>query len=131
MLEEMTLNIDVPASLLALAGIDIPDHYEGSSLLALLSGKTVSSWRDGFFCEHLMDRFDIPKWEGLRGERFVYARYFEQDPVYEFLHDLKTDPDQLHNLAPHPDFQEVMSMMRDRTSVARDRCLATRARLLE
>jgi hypothetical protein len=43
-----------------------------------------------------------------RRELQVYARYFEQEPVYEFLHDLKTDPDQLVNLAADPGYSEIL-----------------------
>jgi len=58
-----------------------------------------------------MDHQDIPKWEGVREERYVYARYFEQEPVFEFLHDLKTDPDQLVNLAPNPEYKDILAQM--------------------
>jgi hypothetical protein len=36
---------------------------------------------------------------GKAGERYVYARYFTQRPVFGFLHDLKEDPQELKNLA--------------------------------
>ena len=61
-----------------------------------------------------MDNPDIPKWEGVRGERYVYARYFEQETVYEFLHDLETDPDQLVNLAADPEYREILAAMSKR-----------------
>ena len=60
------------------------------------------------------DRPDIPKWEGVRGERYVYARYYEQEPAYEFLHDLETDPDQLVNLAADPEYREILTAIRKR-----------------
>jgi hypothetical protein len=44
----------------------------------------------------------------------VYARYFEQKPVYEFLHDLETDPDQLVNLASDPPYREILATMSKR-----------------
>ncbi len=112
--EEMALNIDVPATLLQLAGVEIPTHYQGCSIFPLLQGKGPRDWRNDFFCEHLMRHWNIPKWEGVRGERYVYARYFEQKPVYEFLHDLKTDPDQLVNLASNSDHKNILAQMRTR-----------------
>ncbi len=112
--DEMTLNIDVPATLLQLAGVEIPTHYQGCSLAPLLNNKRVPAWRNDFFCEHLLDNPDIPKWEGVRGERYVYARYFEQKPVYEFLHDLETDPDQLVNLASDPAYRKILVTMSKR-----------------
>jgi len=67
-----------------------------------------------------MNHRAIPKWEGVRGTRYVYARYFEQEPVYEFLHDLKTDPDELRNLAADPACADVLKRMRKRCDELRD-----------
>ena len=53
-------------------------------------------------------------WEGVRGERFVYARYFDQQPVVEYLHDLKTDPDQLINLVTDKKQAQTLKEMRSR-----------------
>lgn len=83
--------------------------------MPLVYGKTPEDWRTDFFCEHLMDRDNIPKWEGVRTERFVYARYFEQSPVYEFLHDLQIDPEQLENFADDPSYQDTLIRLRQRT----------------
>ncbi len=54
----------------------------------------------------------IPKWEGVREKRYVYAKYYEQQPVFEFLHDLQEDPDQLENFANHPTYRKVLKKMR-------------------
>ncbi|RJP25587.1 MAG: DUF4976 domain-containing protein [Candidatus Omnitrophota bacterium] len=111
-LDSMALNIDLPATMLEYAGVDVPESYQGRSLLPLAQGKVVDDWRTEFFCEHLMVHEAIPKWEGVRAERYVYARYFEQTPIFEFLHDLQTDPDQLRNFAASPEYAEVLSVMR-------------------
>jgi len=119
-LDAMALNIDIPATILDLAGAEVPAHYQGSSLRPLLAGEESSPWRNDFFCEHLMDHKAIPKWEGVRGQRYVYARYFEQKPPYEFLHDLQTDPDQLKNLAGDPQHAAMLEQMRQRCDTLRD-----------
>jgi len=119
--DEIALNIDVPATMLKLAGVEMPTHYQGSSLTPLLQGKNTPGWRSDFFCEHLMDNADIPKWEGVRGERYVYARYFEQEPAYEFLHDLKADPDQLVNLAPNPKYKDTLAQMSKRCDALKNK----------
>jgi len=111
---EMALNVDMPATMLELAGLEIPPHYQGKSLLPFVRGNKVQDWREDFFCEHLMNNKSIPKWEGVRGSRYVYARYFEQTPPYEFLHDLKTDPDQLKNLAKDPKYAKTLKKMQTR-----------------
>lgn len=118
--DKMALNIDVPYTLLALAGEKAPGHYQGSNLLPLVRGESAEAWRRDFFCEHLMEYKYLPKWEGVRGERFMYARYFGQEPVYEFLHDLKTDPDQLENLATDAAYLEVLKEQRHRCDELRE-----------
>jgi len=114
LVSQPTLNIDLAPTLIEFAGISQPAQYQGSSYVPLLNGQTPSNWRKDFFCEHLMENKSIPKWEGVRGERFVYACYFDQDPAYEFLHDLKTDPDQLTNLAKKPEYKMKLIEMRQR-----------------
>ena len=118
--EEMALNIDVTATILGLAGLPQPEQYQGADLRPLLEGKRPAGWRTDFFCEHLFDNKDIPKWEGVRDTRYVYARYFEQDPPFEFLHDLRTDPDELQNLTRDPEYARVLDTMRTRTDKLRD-----------
>ena len=111
----MVLNIDVPATIVDLAGIEQPSTYQGLSFLPLVTGQTSTNGRQDFFCEHRMNHEDIPKWEGIRGRRYVYARYFEQEPVYEFLHDLQEDPDQRYNLTGRPEYLEILNVLRRRT----------------
>ena len=118
--DEIALNVDAPATMLEFAGIASPSHYQGNSLVSLMQGNEDSDWRSDFFCEHLMKHKDIPKWEGVRGERYVYARYFGQKPVFEFLHDLKTDPDQLINLASNPEYKEILNRMKSRSNELKD-----------
>ena len=115
---EVVLNIDLAPTFLEAAGIEAPTYYQGRSLLSMVKGKKARNWRDDFFCEHLMERAEIPKYEGVRGERYVYARYFEHD--YEFLHDLKADPDQLVNYANNPEYSRVLAKMEARCDELRD-----------
>jgi arylsulfatase A-like enzyme len=116
----MALNVDVPATIASMATGSIPSHYQGADLTPFVYNQPVSGWRTDFFCEHLMDRFDIPKYEGVRGERYVYARYIEHMPEGEFLHDLKVDPLQLKNFVNDPDYADVLKRMRARCDELRD-----------
>lgn len=110
--EQIALNIDIPSTILHYANVDIPDHYQGKSLKPLAHGITPKSWRKEFFCEHLMNHAQIPKWEGIRHERFVYANYFQQDADAEFLHDLYNDPQQLNNLVGNEAYTHVLEDLR-------------------
>jgi len=119
-LKPMALNVDVASTILDLAGEPMPETYQGRSLVPLVYGSPADDWRTDFFCEHLMDNAKIPKYEGVRGERYVYARYFEQSENGEFLHDLQQDPDQLKNFADDPAYGDVLQKMRRRSDHLRD-----------
>ena len=81
--------------------------------MPLVMGREVE-WRSDFLYEHRFDNKDIPKSQGVRGERWVYARFDEQEPIYEQLFDLQTDPEELRNLATNPKFAAVLKQQQDR-----------------
>lgn len=114
------LNIDIAPTLLDLAGVEVPTTMQGRSLAPLLAGESPANWRTDFFVEHLFEHSEIPKHEGVRGERFAYARYFEQNPVYEELYDLLEDPLETRNLVGNPDYLEILEELRRRTDELRD-----------
>jgi arylsulfatase A-like enzyme len=113
----MALNIDLAPTILELAHLRIPEHYQGRSLTPVLNKNNATDVepREAFFCEHLMDNALIPKWQGVRTPRYKYARYFEQVPAFEFLHDLKADPTEFKNLASDPRYGDVLTKMRAKT----------------
>lgn len=111
--EAMALNLDLPSTFLDWAGVEIPERYQGRSLAPVVSGERPADWRDETFHEHFAVRNRIPAYEGLRTERFKYARYFDHD--HEFLHDLEKDPDELVNLASDPAHAATLADLRGRT----------------
>ncbi len=113
--DALALNLDLPTTFLDWAGVDIPDRYQGRSLKRIVTAGKPSDWRTETFHEHFAVRHRIPAFEGLRNEQFKYARYFDHGN-YEFLHDLKHDPDELVNLAGDPNHDEMLVAMRERTA---------------
>ncbi len=109
----MALSIDISASILDIAGVTVPGKYQGRSLVPFLHDKAPADWRTDFYCEHHMDRASIPKWYGVHGKQYTYANYYEKD--FEFLHDLKSDPLQIKNLAKDPEYRQVLEKMRKRS----------------
>ena len=111
--DAMALNLDLPATFLDWAGVEVPARYDGRSLKPIVSGGVPSDWRKETFHEHFAVRNRIPAFEGVRDESYKYVRYIDED--HEFLHDLKNDPDELVNLAGDPKFAGVLKDMRKRT----------------
>ncbi|MBI1311397.1 sulfatase-like hydrolase/transferase [bacterium] len=113
--DAIALNLDLPATFLDWAGVDVPQRYQGRSLHPVVSSAHPKDWRTETFHEHFAVRNRIPAFEGLRNERFKYVRYFDHGG-YEFLHDLKNDPDELVNLASNPKHTDTLQAMRERTT---------------
>jgi len=112
--EQMVLNIDIAPTILELAGVDVPAWMTGRSLRPLL-GRSKPSWRGEWFYEHLFELRrpeDFPKSEGIRTTRWKYTRWIDQKPPYEQLFDLKTDPDELNNMAGSAAHQGELQTMR-------------------
>ena len=114
---EIALNSDLASTIINLAGLPSPESHTGQSLLPLVNGQTPENWRKEFLCEFIAVPRTIPRWEGIRGTDWVYARYFvngSNQPPFEFLHHLKEDPDQLKNLASDEQFLQPLLKMRAR-----------------
>jgi choline-sulfatase len=119
--DTMALNMDLPSTFLDWAGVTVPASYQGRSLKPLVDWETTpDGWRTDFFCEHLNTKYAM-SWEGVRGLRYKYARYTDQKPAFEFLHDLMNDPDELVNLANDSAYATQLEHLRLRTEALIDR----------
>lgn len=109
----MALSIDIAPTVLDLAGLESTAPMDGRSLAPLMRGEDVD-WRTEWLYEHLLEHPHIPKSEGVRGERWKYVRWIDQDPVYEQLFDLEADPLERENLALNPAHRETLEDWRGR-----------------
>ncbi len=112
--EYSALNLDLPSTFLDWAGVAAPERYQGRSLKPIVSTGKSDDWRKQTFHEHFAVRHRIPAFEGLRTDRYKYVRYVDEEN-YEFLHDLKEDPDELVNLAKSPQHAKTLKQFRQRT----------------
>lgn len=109
--EDMVLNIDVPATILDAAGVAVPEAYQGVSLLGYTRGEAPAADREAFLCEHLWELDEIPSSEGIRTERWKYMRY-RFIPGWEELYDLAADPEEAVNLASDPAYGRTLEELR-------------------
>ncbi|MCB1227299.1 MAG: sulfatase [Verrucomicrobiales bacterium] len=90
-------HIDMPPTLLALAGVPIPENMQGSDLSAVVRGETEAGPEVVLlqqFVPYSGDQVEAP-WRGLRTARYSYART-EAGPM--LLFDNENDPFQKSNL---------------------------------
>jgi arylsulfatase A-like enzyme len=112
--DPMALNLDITSTILDVCGIKEPSKYQGRSLVPILNGNTPQNWREDVYNEHHHGKGTIPKWYGVRGQRYTYANYYEKNT--ELLYDLKTDPTQLKDLAQDPEYEPILEKMRKRSA---------------
>jgi len=113
---QYTLNIDLAPTVLTLAGVPVPKRMQGHSLTSLMDNRDggdaanrppKTPWRTEFFFEHLFNSpaVFIPQTEGVLSADRKYVHYFNlRQPTdsYEEVYNLKTDPQELTNLARQP-----------------------------
>lgn len=110
----MVLNVDLAPTLLDLAGVSRPPPTHGRSFLPLLEKRPVS-WRDAFLYEY----FEYPaghcarKNRGVRTDRWKLIHFWEQPEEWE-LYDLRSDPDEVVNLAGRRDQRDRMRALKTR-----------------
>jgi len=112
--EEMTAGIDIGPTMLDIAGVkEMPEQFEGQSLLPLALGKKPENWRSDLLYEYYWE-FNYPMTPttfALRGDRFKLIQYHGIWDLEE-LYDLQNDPREMNNLIDDPEYLEVRVRMR-------------------
>ena len=122
----LVLNIDVPATILTYAGIPVPGSMQGRDL------NSDDARRDEVFLESLTVAEGNPFMEGLRTREWKYVRYMQkfgcpyteerldlsnQEPEFEQLFHLASDPAERTNLAGIEEHAGVLEQFRERMRV--------------
>jgi arylsulfatase A-like enzyme len=105
--EEIVENIDLNPTFTELGGGTIPAKVDGHSLLPFLRGQAPADWRKVALIEHHGPAKDVTDpdfpdmrsgnpttYEAIRGADYLYVEYSDGEKEY---HDLRSDPDELHN----------------------------------
>lgn len=106
-------SLDLPPTLLSLAGVPVPASWPGRDLTAALAGKlevreTFAEWSD-----EQSDKFGDLAFRAVRTP--THKLILWKDPARgEELYDLAADPAEAHNLIADPAAQEVLRDLRSR-----------------
>ncbi|MGE5550432.1 MAG: sulfatase-like hydrolase/transferase [Bacteroidota bacterium] len=101
--ENFVTLMDLTATFIDLAGVPVPSHLDGRSLLPLLNGTSAEPWPDEVFLE-------------FHGHQVPYAQRVVRTRDYKLianlsdlheLYDLRRDPDELVNRIDDPEYDGV------------------------
>ena len=114
--DELVLNLDMPPTLLDLAGVEIPADMQGRSLRPLMNDSPQYEWRDAIYYRY----YEFPHgWHkvrphyGVRTDRYKLIR-FEGDLDLWELFDLQADPNELDNLYGRDEYSAVQEALHTR-----------------
>ena len=110
----LVLSIDLAATALDIANIDIPNSIQGKSLLPLIQGETESI-RPVAFIEYYSHENPFPwtaqmDYRVVVSDRFKYIKWLRFDEAE--LYDLVNDRNELNNLIHQPAYLNVVEQMR-------------------
>jgi arylsulfatase A-like enzyme len=102
--EERFVNlVDLPATFLDLAGVPVPEHFDGRSLVPLLRGEDPPDWRDHVIAEFHGHHFPYPQ----RMIRTATHKLVVNPPDIDELYDLVDDPLEMVNRIDDPAYADV------------------------
>ncbi len=110
LVDEMVLNIDLPSTLLDLAGVQPPEVYQGKSITGII-GKNKKKWRTSFFYEYFYEsNAAVPTILAVRTDDYKLIKYPGQEDWTE-LFDLKRDPYEMTNLYNNKAYVDLKNKM--------------------
>jgi N-acetylglucosamine-6-sulfatase len=112
--DAVVANLDVAPTILSAAGVPVPSHMVGASLVPLARGEKVP-WRTELLYEYYWERNfpQTPTVFALRADRYKFIRYHGLWEIDE-LFDLQADPLEMTNLAYAPEHAQRVKQMSDR-----------------
>ncbi|MDA9555457.1 sulfatase [Pelobium sp.] len=112
--DEFALNIDIAPTILAAAGVNIPEVIQGKNLSPLYLSKKKTAWRQDFYVEHpvIVKTEFIPASEAVvtHNEKYINWPFYN----YEEYFDLKKDPKETHNLFNDPSKKQNIDLLKKR-----------------
>lgn len=122
-LDDMVLNVDFPLLFADYAGLPAPERMQGRSFRTNLQGKSPSDWRTSMYYRYWLHQPIRPGHFGIRNQRYKLIFYYGQAldkpgtiaeatvPAWEFF-DLEKDPKEMYNAYAEPNYQSVITNMK-------------------
>jgi len=124
--DDIILNVDFAPLFLDLAGLPVPETFQGRSFRPLLRGERGPDWREALYYRYWMHKahHNVYAHYGIRTKRYKLIYYYSDalgqmgaiDETYEpewELFDLEADPYELHNIYTDPAYAATARALKD------------------
>jgi arylsulfatase A-like enzyme len=105
---DLVLNLDIAPTILDAAGIDIPDNFQGVSLLRSTVPRTSIYYH---YYEFPYGAHRVKKHYGVRTDRYKLIHFYNDIDDWE-LYDLKTDPNEVTNLYTKKEYVKLVDSLK-------------------
>ncbi len=103
-------NLDIPATVTDIAGLGVPETFDGRSLLPILRGEEPQDWPDHVTAECFGVHFAYE----TRMVVWGHHKYVFHPGAFDELYDRQADPHELTNLIDSPEHSDVLRECRRR-----------------
>jgi choline-sulfatase len=109
-------SLDLPPTLLALAGVPVPELWSGRDLVAALAGKVEVAEAFAEWSDEASEKFGALAYRVVRtpAHKLIVWKDRQRGIAGEELYDLVADPAESRNLAADPAAQELLRDLRSR-----------------
>jgi arylsulfatase A-like enzyme len=117
--KETVLDIDLAPTFLDLAGVPIPPHMQGKSLLPLAQAPDPSFRKEWYYEYYEWPNPEkVPPCRGIRTERYKLIQYTLEPAEFE-IYDLQADPKETQNLYGLPERAALQKHLMERLDALR------------
>jgi arylsulfatase A-like enzyme len=111
--DDLVLNLDFAETFLDYAGVPAPADMQGVSLRPLLQDRTPPRWRASVYYHYYEYPavHSVKRHYGVRTRRYKLIHFYYDIDEWE-LYDLKTDPDEMHNVYDDPSYAAIVQELK-------------------
>ena len=107
--EDLVQNLDFAETFLEVAGVQVPEHMQGRSLLPLMQGEKPADWRESIYFHYheFPGAHSVQKHIGVRNDRYKLMYIYELGD-WE-LYDLEEDPMEMNSVYGESEYESIQA----------------------
>lgn len=118
-IDAMVQNLDFAPTFMDFAGIDVPEDIQGESFRSVVN-QFSTEWRDYAYYTfyEYPGEHNVKRHYGISTKRYKLIHFYYDIDKWE-LYDLKTDPNEIHNLYDDDQYMDVRKVMHEKLEEVR------------